>query len=119
MSKNPLIYKVVFIGESGVGKTSIISRYNFNEFSSQHNKTTCAQFCRKEVFIKDYNRSINFDIFDTAGITIYRNVTKIYYRDASIIILVYDITNKKSFEEIKNYWIKDIRKNALSEPSNY
>ena len=119
MSKNPLIYKVVFIGESGVGKTCIINRYYYNKFFPQHNKTTCAQFYKKEVFIKDYNRSINFDIFDTAGITKYRNVTKIYYKDASIIILVYDITNKKSFEEIKNYWIKDIRKNALSEPSNY
>ena len=119
MSKNLLEYKVVLIGESGVGKTSIIKRYCCNEFFSQHNKNTTPQFYKKEVFIKDYNRSINFDIFDTAGITIYRNVTKIYYRDASIIILVYDITNKKSFEEIKNYWIKDIRKNALSEPSNY
>lgn len=119
MSKNPLIYKVVFIGESGVGKTCIINRYNFNEFFSQHNKNTTAQFYRKEVFIKDYNRSINFDIFDTAGIADYRNLAKIYYKDASIIILVYDITYKKSFEEIKNYWIKDIRKNALSEPSNY
>ena len=118
MSKNPLIYKVVFIGESGVGKTSIISRYNFNEFSSQHNKATCAQFY-KEVFIKDYNRSINFDIWDTAGITNHRKLAEIFYKDASTIILVYDITNKKSFEEIKNYWIKDIRKNALSEPSNY
>ena len=119
MSKNPLIYKVVLIGESGVGKTSIISRYNFNEFSSQHNKSTMAQFNRKEIFIKDYNRSIYFDIWDTAGITKQRNVAKIFYKDASTIILVYDITNKKSFEEIKNYWIKDIRKNALSEPSNY
>jgi len=118
MSKNPLIYKVVFIGESGVGKTSIISRYNFNEFSSQHNKSTMAQFSRKEIFIKDYNRSINFDIWDTAGITNQRNVAKIFYKDASTIILVYDITNKKSFEEIKNYWIKDIRKNVSPDPSN-
>ena len=119
MSKNLLEYKVALIGESGVGKTCIINRYNFNEFFSQHNKTTNAQFYKKEVFIKDYNRSINFDIFDTAGITNQRNLAKIFYKDASTIILVYDITNKKSFEEIKNYWIKDIRKNALSEPSNY
>ena len=119
MSKNPLIYKVVFIGESGVGKTSIIDRYYSNKFSSELYKSTSAKFCRKEIFIKDYNRSIQFDIWDTAGITNQRIVAKIFYKDASTIILVYDITNKKSFEEIKNYWIKDIRKNALSEPSNY
>ena len=118
MSKNPLIYKVVFIGESGVGKTCIINRYNFNEFFPQHNKNMCAQFYKKEVFIKDYNRSINFDIFDTAGITNYRNLAKIFYKDASTIILVFDITNKKSFEEIENYWIKNIRENVSSDPSN-
>ena len=119
MSKNPLIYKVVLIGESGVGKTSIINRYFSNKFSSELYKSTSAQFYKKEVFIKDYNRSINFDIWDTAGITNHRKLAEIFYKDASTIILVYDITNKKSFEEIKNYWIKDIRKNALSEPNNY
>ena len=118
MSKNLLEYKVLLIGESGVGKTSIIKRYCCNEFSSQHNKTLSVQYCPKEVFIKDYNRSINFDIWDTAGITNQRNVAKIFYKDASTIILVYDITNKKSFEEIKNYWIKDIRKNVSPDPSN-
>jgi small GTP-binding protein len=118
MSKNPLIYKVVFIGESGVGKTSIINRYFSNKFSSELYKSTSAQFYRKEVFIKDYNRSIQFDIWDTAGITNYRNLAKIYYKDASTIILVYDITNKKSFEEIKNYWIKNIRENVSPDPSN-
>ena len=86
--------------------------------SSQHNKSTMAQFNRKEIFIKDYNRSIYFDIWDTAGITKQRNVAKIFYKDASTIILVYDITNKKSFEEIKNSWIKDIRKNVSPDPSN-
>ena len=118
MSKNPLIYKVVFIGESGVGKTSIIDRYYSNKFSSELYKSTSAKFCRKEIFIKDYNRSINFDIFDTAGITNQRNLAKIFYKDASTIILVYDITNKKSFEEIKNYWIKNIRENVSPDPSN-
>ena len=90
MSKNPLIYKVVFIGESGVGKTCIINRYFSNKFSSELYKTTSAQFYRKEIFIKDYNRSINFDIFDTAGITNHRNLAKFFYKDASIIILVYE-----------------------------
>ena len=118
MSKNPLIYKVVFIGESGVGKTSIIDRYYSNKFSSELYKSTSAKFCRKEIFIKDYNRSIQFDIWDTAGITNQRIVAKIFYKDASTIILVYDITNKKSFEEIKNYWIKNIRENVSPDPSN-
>lgn len=117
--KEPLQCKVVLIGETRVGKTSIINRYISDNFSSSLSPTPGASFTAKTVFIKDYNQSIKFDIWDTVGITNHRNVTKIFYQDASIIILVYDITNKKSFEEIKNYWIKDIRKNALSEPSNY
>ena len=118
MSKNLLEYKVVIIGESGVGKTSIIKRYCCNEFSSQHNKTLSNQYCQKEVFIKDYNQSIKFAIWDTVGIADYRSLAKIFYKEASIIILIYDITNKESFEEIKNYWIKDIKRNVKSKPSN-
>ena len=118
MSKNLLEYKVLLIGESGVGKTSIIKRYCCNEFSSQHNKTLNGQYCPKEAFIKDYNQSIKFAIWDTVGIANYRSLVKIYCKDASTIILVYDITNKKSFEEIKNYWIKNIKENVSPEPSN-
>ena len=59
-------------------------------------------------------KKIKFDVWDTAGQEIYRSIGKIFYNDAKVVILVYDISNKKSFIEIKNYWYESIKENAPS-----
>ena len=107
-----LKYKVVFIGETRVGKTSIINRYISYNFSSSLSPTPGASFTAKTVFIKDYNQSIKFEIWDTAGQEKYRALAKVFYKNAAVCILVYDIINKKSFDELKNYWINEIKANA-------
>ena len=104
--------KVVLIGESGVGKTSIISRYINNTFKSQLMSTPGANFVTKTVFIQDKNQSIKFEIWDTAGQEKYRALTKVFYKNSAVCILVYDITRKASFEEIKNYWVDEIKTNG-------
>ena len=104
--------KVVLIGESGVGKTSIISRYISNKFSSLFASTPGASFTVKTVFIREYKKSIRFDIWDTAGQEKYRALTKVFYKSARVCILVYDITRRTSFEELKKYWIKEIKANS-------
>ena len=105
--------KVVLIGESGVGKTSIISRYITNTFKSQMVSTLGANFVTKNVIMEDENQSIKFEIWDTAGQERYRALTKVFYKNAPVCILVYDITKKKTFEELKNYWVKEIKENSL------
>ena len=60
----------------------------------------------------DKNQVLNFEIWDTAGQEKYRSLTQIFYKDASIAILVYDITNKDSFEELQNYWYEQIKDSA-------
>jgi small GTP-binding protein len=106
--------KVVLIGESGVGKTSIIQRYVDNIFDPNVILTSSAQFISKTVELND-EQSIKFDIWDTAGQEKFRALAKIFYKDAKAIILVYDITNKESFDKIKNYWFKEIEENSLSD----
>ncbi len=106
--------KVVLIGESGVGKTSIISRYTTNTFDPQTLTSSSAQFLTKTINLNE-NTSIKFDIWDTAGQEKFKSLAKIFYKDAKVIILVYDITNKPSFETLKNYWYKEIMDNSISD----
>ena len=104
--------KVVLLGKSGVGKTSIISRYTTNIFKSQLMSTPGANFVTKNVIMEDENQSIKFEIWDTAGQERYRALAKVFYKNAAVCVLVYDITRKSSFEEIKNYWVKEIKENG-------
>ena len=110
--KQSIPCKVVLIGESGVGKTSIISRYISNTFSSVLMATPGANFTTKTIFLKDENQSIKFEIWDTAGQEKYRALAKVFYKNAAVCILVYDITRRASFEELKKYWIQELKGNA-------
>ena len=105
--KEAIQIKVVLIGESGVGKTSIINRYTMDTFTP------------KTINLKEYNQSIKFEIWDTAGQEIYRSLAKVFYKNAAVCVLVYDITRKKSFEELKNYWLKEIKANANNKLCKY
>ena len=116
--KEALHCKVVLIGESGVGKTSIINRYISHTFSIIMSGTPCSSFVTKTIYIKDYNESIKFEIWDTAGDVKYRALAKVFYKNVSGIILVYDITRRNSFEELKNYWIKEIKPVVSPNSSN-
>ena len=105
--------KVVLLGESGVGKTSIISRFINDTFDEGLVTTTGASYVGQDMVFKDYNNQvIKFEIWDTAGQEKYRSLTQIFYKDAAIAILVYDITNEDSFEEIQNYWYEQIKESA-------
>jgi small GTP-binding protein len=104
--------KIVLVGDAGAGKTCIISRYVNNRFEKAQMSTACPSFCNKSVSYPEYNKTINIDIWDTAGQEIYRSISKLFYNGASIGILVYDISNKKSFESLKEYWFKELKENT-------
>ena len=109
--------KVVLIGESGVGKTSIITRYTRNQFKSQLMATSGANFVTKNVIMEDENQSIKFEIWDTAGQEKFRALAKVFYKNAAVCILVYDITRKSSYDSLKNFWFKEIKENAKKDVS--
>lgn len=100
--------KVVLLGETGVGKTCIISRYIRNAFNPETEISTMASFTSKTLTMNN-NTKLRFDIWDTAGQEKYRSLTRFFYKDAAIAVLVYDITRKESFEEIKTYWVAQLQ----------
>ena len=81
--------------------------FKYETFDDSLTSTTVVEFVSKEL---NFNgRNIKYDIWDTAGQEKYRALAKIFYLNSNVIILVYDITNRNSFEEIKNYWYKQIQ----------
>ena len=108
--ENAISVKAVLLGESGVGKTCIISRFINNIFENNIMTTTGASYAGKTMTFDEFGgKSIKFEIWDTAGQEKYRSLTKIFYKDAGIAILVYDITRQDSFDEIKSYWYSQIK----------
>ncbi len=109
--------KVVLLGESGVGKTCIINKFTSGIFDPEVVTSLSAQFISKSIEFKDINQTIKFDIWDTAGQEKFRSLAKIFYKDAKVICLCYDITNKKSFEELKGYWYEQqVKLNCDGDP---
>ena len=106
------VCKVILVGEQGVGKTSIIKRFLKDDFNEEESSTVGANFASKELTFNEYNKSLQYDIWDTAGQEQYRAFTKIFYQDSSIALIVYDITDRKSFEEVKSFWSEQIKENC-------
>ena len=107
--------KCVLLGESAVGKSSLINRFIHGTFKQEFLPTIAGCYSSKEVFYEKEKMKLRYEIWDTAGQEKYRSINKIFYQDAIITILVYDITLKDSFEAIKDYWYSEIRENAPKE----
>ena len=104
-------FKVVLVGESGVGKTSIISQFVDQTFQDDQQSTTGGSFSTKSILC-DGGKTLKFEIWDTAGQEKYRSLAKMFFKDAAVVLLVYDITSKNSFVEIKNYWMDLVKENG-------
>ena len=104
-------FKVVLVGESGVGKTSIITQFIDQTFQEDQQSTTGGTFSTKSV-ICEGGKILKFEIWDTAGQEKYRSLTTMFYKDANAAVMVYDVTRKESFDEIKNYWSNQIKENS-------
>jgi small GTP-binding protein len=100
--------KVVLVGESGTGKTSIIQKYCKDIFTDDTNSTLGSSNETKLIHLSN-KQQVKLNIWDTAGQEAFRSVNKIFYKDAEIVVLVYDITNRKSFQEVINYWYNETR----------
>ena len=103
------IFKIVIVGDSGVGKTNLITRYLKNDFKPETKATIGVEFSDKKYIYK--NKNIKIQIWDTAGQERYRSLTSMYYKGAKGAILVYDITSKNSFENIDK-WLIEMKKTA-------
>ena len=103
--------KIVLIGESGVGKTSIISQFIDHVFQDDQQSTIGCTFSTKTIECNN-GKILKFEIWDTAGQERYRSVTKMFYKDAAAVILVYDISSLYSYEQLQKYWIPQVLENS-------
>ncbi len=101
-----MIFKMILIGDSGVGKTNILNRYVNDTFSETTKSTVGVELGTK---VEEYNNTkIKVQIWDTAGQERYKSITKTYYKGAKGAFIVYDITNKDTFKNVDK-WIQDLR----------
>jgi len=106
--------KICIIGDSKVGKTSLIRFFNGESFNDIYEPTQNNDLIKKKINYK--NKEIELYIWDITGNEKFRIINKLFYKNSSIIIFVYDITNKNSFENIKNYWYNDVQTNIDTKP---
>jgi len=105
------LFKVVLIGDSGVGKSNLLSRFTRNEFCLESKSTIGVEFATRTVQVE--GKTIKAQIWDTAGQERYRAITSAYYRGAVGALLVYDITKPTTFENVGR-WLKELRDHADS-----
>jgi small GTP-binding protein len=102
-------FKVVLLGESAVGKSSLVLRFVKREFHEFQESTIGAAFLTQTVQIDD--TTVKFEIWDTAGQERYHSLAPMYYRGAQAALIVYDITSKDSFHKAQN-WIRELQRQA-------
>lgn len=105
-------YKFIIIGSSGVGKTAIMKRLVENTFSADSQSTIGVEFDSTSIDVDGQN--IKLQIWDTAGQERFRSIAKAYFRNAVGVILVFDITERKTFDDV-NMWLNDVH--TLCDPS--
>jgi Ras-related protein Rab-11A len=105
------LFKVVLIGDSGVGKSNLLSRFTRNEFNLESKSTIGVEFATRSIQVD--GKTIKAQIWDTAGQERYRAITSAYYRGAVGALLVYDITKHVTYENVER-WLKELRDHADS-----
>jgi len=103
------LFKVVLIGDSGVGKSNLLSRFTRNEFNLESKSTIGVEFATRSIQVD--GKTIKAQIWDTAGQERYRAITSAYYRGAVGALLVYDIAKHLTYENVER-WLRELRDHA-------
>lgn len=111
MDEEYALFKILVVGSSGVGKTSILLRYTDSIFKETYGTTIGVDFKMKNISVN--NKIVKLQLWDTAGQERFRTITSSYYRNANGILLVFDVTDLDSFNDLKG-WINEIRSNISS-----
>ncbi|MHA1899378.1 MAG: hypothetical protein DRO88_10930 [Promethearchaeia archaeon] len=107
--KKKLRFKLVVMGDPNVGKTTLINRFVTNQFHSEYKPTLGISITNQEYYLQGFeDKILNFMIWDLAGQKFFQRVRKAYYRGANAVFIVYDTTNRESFESVEG-WSKDIK----------
>ena len=103
------MYKIVLIGDSGVGKSNILWRFTNDKFDVESKTTLGVEFASKNLIIRGH--TVSAQIWDTAGQERYRSITKAYYKEAVAALIIYDITKQSSFQSVGK-WLKELQDHA-------
>ncbi|KAG0592990.1 hypothetical protein M758_1G287900 [Ceratodon purpureus] len=107
MTISPLSkYKLVFLGDQSVGKTSIITRFMYDKFDVNYQPTIGIDFLSKTMYLED--RTVRLQLWDTAGQERFRSLIPSYIRDSSVAVIVYDVSNRQSFLNTAR-WVEEVR----------
>merc|ERR1719231_1911723 len=99
-------FKLVFLGEQAVGKTSVITRFMYDQFDNNYQATIGIDFLSKTMYLED--RTVRLQLWDTAGQERFRSLIPSYIRDSSVAVVVYDVSNRQSFVNTAR-WIEEVR----------
>jgi Ras-related protein Rab-6A len=99
-------HKLVFLGDQSVGKTSIITRFMYDTFDQTYQATIGIDFLSKTMYLED--RTVRLQLWDTAGQERFRSLTPSYIRDSSVAVIVYDVTERSSCNNVMK-WVEDVR----------
>lgn len=102
-SRKKTLLKVIVLGDSGVGKTSLMHQFVDGKFSCQYKATIGADFLTKELHLEDEDRDVTLQLWDTAGQERFQSIGVAFYRGADCCVLCYDVTNEKSFTHLE-FW---------------
>jgi len=116
-SRKKVLLKVIILGDSGVGKTSLMNRYVNNKFSNQYKATIGADFLTKEVMVDE--RLVTMQIWDTAGQERFQSLGVAFYRGADCCVLVFDVTVAKTFETLDSWRDEFLIQASPRDPENF
>lgn len=116
-ARKKVLLKIIILGDSGVGKTSLMNQYVNKRFSNQYKATIGADFLTKEVMIDD--KLVTLQIWDTAGQERFQSLGVAFYRGADACILVYDITVEKSFTQLQSWRDEFLSQASPRDPDNF
>ncbi|SAM02022.1 hypothetical protein [Absidia glauca] len=116
-SRKKVLLKVIILGDSGVGKTSLMNQYVNRKFSSQYKATIGADFLTKEVMVDD--KLVTMQIWDTAGQERFQSLGVAFYRGADCCVLVYDVNNNKSYESLGQWHDEFLVQASPRDPDNF
>ncbi len=105
-------YKLVFLGEQSVGKTSLITRFMYDSFDAAYQATIGIDFLTKIMYLED--RTIRLQLWDTAGQERFRTLIPSYIRDSAVAVIVYDVCSRASFEAVE-HWLSEVRNDRGSD----
>lgn len=106
------LFKYIIIGDTGVGKTALLLQFTDNRFTPVHDLTIGVEFGAKTISLD--NKQLKLQIWDTAGQESFRSITRSYYREAAVALLVYDITRRETFLHLQS-WLDETKTNAQKE----